>query len=174
MKKKVKNWISRFCFFLFFKMQISNSNNVKIYSVSSSSKAAIPEWLVRRNSAKLKYDSAWRNRIELVQDFEFPEASIKIKMTPDGQFIMATGVYQPQIRVFDLAHMSMKFERHVTCENIAFEILSSDWTKSVHLQADRSVEFHSHYGMHYSTRVPKVCLLLYHLTLVNSGYYSVY
>jgi ribosome biogenesis protein ENP2 len=68
---------------------------------------------------------------------------------------MATGVYKPQIRVFDLDQMAMKFERHTNCENVAFEILSDDWQKSVHLQTDRSIEFHSHYGMHYQTRIPK-------------------
>jgi ribosome biogenesis protein ENP2 len=68
---------------------------------------------------------------------------------------MATGVYKPQIRVFDLDQLSMKFERHTDCENVTFEILSNDWQKSVHLQSDRTVEFHSHYGMHYQTRVPK-------------------
>ncbi|KAJ3084993.1 Nucleolar protein 10, partial [Physocladia obscura] len=59
------------------------------------------------------------------------------------------------MRVFDLAELSMKFDRHTECENVAFELLSEDWTKSVHLQADRSVEFHSQYGMHYKTRIPK-------------------
>lgn len=35
------------------------------------------------------------------------------------------------------------------------QILSDDWTKTVWLQNDRTVEFHSHYGLHYKTRVPK-------------------
>ncbi|KAJ3306289.1 hypothetical protein HDV03_000211 [Kappamyces sp. JEL0829] len=80
---------------------------------------------------------------------------MNLKATRDGQYLMATGVYKPQIRVWDLDQMAMKFERHVDCENVAFEILSEDWTKSVHLQTDRTVEFHSHYGMHYQTRIPK-------------------
>ncbi|KAJ3315353.1 Nucleolar protein 10 [Boothiomyces sp. JEL0838] len=136
-------------------MQVSNANNIKIYSITSASKSAIPDWQVQRNKNKLKYDQAWRNRIELIQDFQFPEASIKLRQTRDGKFLMATGVYKPQIRVWDLDQMSMKFERHTNCENVTFEILSEDWTKSVHLQTDRTVEFHSHYGMHYQTRVPK-------------------
>ena len=98
---------------------------------------------------------AWRNRIELIQDFEFPQASNRLKATDDGQYIMGTGVYKPQIRVWELSQMAMKFERHTEAENINFEILSQDWTKSALLQNDRSVEFHSHYGMHYRTRVPK-------------------
>lgn len=137
-------------------MQVSNTNNVKIYSITSASKSAIPEWQVQKNKNKLKYDQAWRSRIELIQDFQFPEASTTLKTTRDGKFIMATGVYKPQIRVYDLDQMAMKFERHTNCDNVTFEILSEDWSKSVHLQSDRTVEFHSHYGMHYQTRVPKV------------------
>lgn len=142
-------------------MQVSNANNVKIYSVSSS--ASIPQWMLNRNKTQLKHDTAYRNRIELVQDLQFPEASMKLKLTPDGNFIMATGVYKPQIRVYELGQMAMKFERHTTAENVTFQILSTDWTKSVHLQTDRSIEFHSHYGIHYSTRVPKFGRdLMYH------------
>lgn len=76
-------------------------------------------------------------------------------MTADKKYIMATGVYKPQIRVFELEEMAMKFDRHTTAENVQFLLLSEDWTKSVHLQADRSIEFHSQSGMHYSTRIPK-------------------
>jgi ribosome biogenesis protein ENP2 len=34
-------------------------------------------------------------------------------------------------------------------------MLSDDWTKAVLLQNDRTIEFHTHYGMHYKTRIPK-------------------
>lgn len=64
----------------------------------------------------------YRRRIELIQDFSFPEASLKIKCTRDGKHIMATGVYKPQIRVYELAEVSMKFERHTDCDNVAFEV----------------------------------------------------
>ena len=33
-------------------------------------------------------------RIQLLQDFEMPVASTRIKMTPDQQHIMATGMYR--------------------------------------------------------------------------------
>eukprot|EP00842_Homolaphlyctis_polyrhiza_P000304 jgi/Hompol1/1274/HPOL_001151-RA len=136
-------------------MQVSNYNNVKIYSITSASRSAIPDWLARQNKNKLKNDQAWRNRIELIQDFEFPEASLRLKETRDGNFLIATGVYQPQMRVYELAQMSMKFDRHCEAENVQFEILSDDWTKTALLQSDRSIEFHSQSGMHYKTRVPK-------------------
>ena len=64
-------------------------------------------------------------------------------------------MYQPRIKVFELDQLSMKFERHTDAENVQFEILSEDWTKMILLQSDRTIEFHSAYGLHYKTRVPK-------------------
>ncbi|KAG4093965.1 WD40 repeat-like protein [Neocallimastix lanati (nom. inval.)] len=136
-------------------LKVSNPNDVKIYSITSAAKLAIPDWLARRNRKSLKHDIEWRNRVELIQDFDFPEASIKIKTSRDGNFIIASGIYKPQFRVYDVNQLAMKFDRHTDCENVQFEILSDDWTKTVHLQADRSVEFHTQFGIHYKTRVPK-------------------
>ncbi|KAI9014944.1 WD40-repeat-containing domain protein [Gaertneriomyces semiglobifer] len=136
-------------------MQVSNANNVKIYSVTSAARSAIPDWLAKKNIKSLKKDQDWRRRIELIQDFDFPEASLRIKSTRDGNFILATGVYQPQLRVFELAQKSMKFDRHQDCENVNFEILSDDWTKTIMLQSDRTIELHTQFGLHYKTRVPK-------------------
>lgn len=34
-------------------------------------------------------------------------------------------------------------------------MLSDDWTKSIHLQNDRSIELHAQGGLHYKTRIPK-------------------
>jgi ribosome biogenesis protein ENP2 len=104
-------------------MQVYNSNNVKVYSITSAGKAsAIPDWLAASKAKSLKHDEGWRNRIELIQDFYFPEASLRIKATPDGRHIMATGVYKPQLRVYELAELSLKFERHSDCENVDFEV----------------------------------------------------
>ncbi|KAG0009965.1 hypothetical protein BGZ80_001894, partial [Entomortierella chlamydospora] len=137
-------------------LQVQNANNVKIYTVSGSKGSrSIPDWLARRNKKALKNDLEWRHRIELIQDFEFPEASLKIKTTRDGKYVMATGVYKPQMRVYEYSEMSMKFDRHTDAENVDFQILSDDWTKTVHLQADRSVEFQAQGGLHFRTRIPK-------------------
>ncbi len=67
-------------------------------------------------------------------------------------------MYKPQVRVFELAQMAMKFDRHTDCESVQMEIISDDWKKFVLLQADRSIEFHSQHGLHYRTRIPKVNL----------------
>lgn len=34
-------------------------------------------------------------------------------------------------------------------------MLSDDWTKSIHLQNDRSIELHTQGGLHFRTRIPK-------------------
>src|SRR5271169_4332311 len=59
------------------------------------------------------------------------------------------------MRVYDFAEMSMKFERHTSAENVQFLLLSDDWTKSVHLQNNRSIEFHNQGGVQYNTRIPR-------------------
>ncbi|RKP27465.1 WD40-repeat-containing domain protein [Syncephalis pseudoplumigaleata] len=153
-------------------LRVNNPNNVRVYTVSGDNLSrSLPDWLEKKRRRQLNKDLgkllaqayAWcwrlmldgtvdfRHRVELLQDFEFPEAAIRVKTTADGKYAMATGVYKPQIRVFEYAEMSMKFERHTDAENI----LSDDWTKSVHLQNDRSVEFHAQGGIHYRTRIPK-------------------
>ncbi|OBZ90728.1 Ribosome biogenesis protein enp2 [Choanephora cucurbitarum] len=137
-------------------LQVTTANNVKVYTVSGGlGSRSIPDWLVRQKKKALKKDFDFRTRVELIQDFEFPEASNRIKTTRDGKFVVATGTYKPQMRVFEFADMSMKFERHTDAETINFEILSDDWTKQALLQNDRSVELHAQGGIHYRTRIPK-------------------
>ncbi|GMG55960.1 unnamed protein product [Ambrosiozyma monospora] len=137
-------------------LKSTTSNNVSVYQVSGSNVSrSLPDWIAKKRKRALKNDLDYQNRVELIQDFEFRESSTKIKVTQDGQYAMATGTYKPQIHVYDFANLSMKFERHTDTENVDFLMLSSDWTKSVHLQNDRSIEFHVKGGMHYRTRIPK-------------------
>jgi ribosome biogenesis protein ENP2 len=67
----------------------------------------------------------------------------------------ATDTTQPQIHVHYLPHLSLSFARHTNSLNQTFRLLSSDYTKSVHLQSDRVIEFHTGGGLHYSTRIPR-------------------
>lgn len=62
--------------------------------------------------------------IRLIQDFDFPEASNKIRSTRDGQYLLATGTYKPQMRVFDLEELSMKTQRVTDSENVDFCVRS--------------------------------------------------
>lgn len=137
-------------------LKSTSAGNVSVYQVSGTNVSrSLPDWIAKKRKKALKHDLEYQNRIELIQDFEFLEASNRIRVTPDGQFAMATGTYKPQIHVYDFSNLSLKFERHTDCENVDFLILSNDWTKSVHLQNDRSIEFHTKGGIHYRSRIPK-------------------
>ena len=114
---------------------------VKIYTVNgvaAGSFSALPDWLTRkRTAAKGKGKRTVREHvegtIELIQGFEFPEASIRIKTTRDGQHAVATGTYKPQMKVWDLGQLSQKFERHTDAENIDFIVRKSSFIPSCDL-----------------------------------------
>lgn len=126
---------------------MGDSSSVKVYTVNgaaSGSSSSLPDWLTRKRAAK-KGKRALREHvqgtIDLVQEFEFPEASIKIKTTRDGHHAIATGVYKPQMRVYDLDQLTLKFERHSDAENVDFivsECPGSSWKASPSKHRDRS------------------------------------
>ncbi|XP_077395370.1 nucleolar protein 10 isoform X1 [Festucalex cinctus] len=135
-------------------MQISSVNDVKIYNLSYGK--SLPEWLSDRKKRQLqKKDVDIQRRIELIQDFEMPTVCTSIKVSRDGQFILAAGTYKPRVRCYDTYQLSLKFERCLDSDVVAFEILSDDYSKLVFLHTDRYVEFHSQHGQYYKTRIPK-------------------
>ena len=67
----------------------------------------------------------------------------------------SSGTYKPQIHTHYLPHLSLSFARHTVSLNTTFLLLSSDYSKSIHLQADRSIEFHTSQGCHYTIRIPR-------------------
>ncbi|KAA6413095.1 MAG: WD repeat protein [Lasallia pustulata] len=137
-------------------MKLTNHSAVPVYTISGSSTARpLPEWLARKRKRSLKNDPEFTNRIELLQDFEFEEASQCVRVSDDGQWVMSTGTYKPQIHTHYLPHLSLSFARHTISLNTTFLLLSSDYSKSLHLQADRSIEFHTPQGCHYTTRIPR-------------------
>ncbi|KAL4919881.1 WD40-repeat-containing domain protein [Aspergillus aurantiobrunneus] len=137
-------------------MKLSNQSEVPVYTISGSNTARpLPEWLARRRKRSLKNDPEYANRIELLQDFEFEEASQCIRASEDGEWVMSTGTYKPQIHTHHLPQLSLSWARHTDALNTTFQLLSSDYSKSVHLQSDRSLEFHTPSGCHYKTRLPR-------------------
>jgi len=58
-----------------------------------------------------------------------PGVSTTVKVSPDGNFILATGIYKPRVRCYDVNNLSMKFERCFDSEVVTFEILSEDYSK---------------------------------------------
>jgi len=61
-----------------------------------------------------------------------------VKVSPDGKFVAAAGVYKPQIKVYEADQLSMKFERHVDGEVVQMQFLESDYKKLCLLRADRT------------------------------------
>lgn len=70
-----------------------------------------------------------RRRIELIQDFDMPGVSTSIKVSKDEQYILATGIYKPRVKCFDVHNFALKFERCFDSEVISFEIISDDYSK---------------------------------------------
>ncbi|ESO09911.1 hypothetical protein HELRODRAFT_72901 [Helobdella robusta] len=134
-------------------MQVYDLNSVKVYNLSCGK--SLPDWLnERKRRMLLKKDADLRRRIQLIQDFEMPTVSTSISLSKDEKYILATGLYKPRIRCFDVNQMSLKFERCLDSEVLKFQLLDNDYSKIVFLQIDRYVEFHSKHGKYYRTRIP--------------------
>eukprot|EP01100_Stratorugosa_tubuloviscum_P013205 TRINITY_DN64_c0_g4_i1.p1 TRINITY_DN64_c0_g4~~TRINITY_DN64_c0_g4_i1.p1 ORF type:complete len:591 (+),score=245.77 TRINITY_DN64_c0_g4_i1:128-1900(+) len=134
---------------------VSPTTGIKYYQISAAK--SLPQWLSekKRKEKQLKKDREYETRIELLQGFNFPEASQKIYTSPDGQFLAASGVYKPQLKMFEVDQLSVKFERFVDCEILQFNFLSTDYSKIAYLQADRTIELHARFGAYYKLRIPK-------------------
>lgn len=105
---------------------VADPSSVRVYTVNgpaAGASSSLPDWLIRKRASK-KGKREQREHVEgtleLIQHFEFPEASNKIKTTRDGNHVIATGTYKPQMRVWDLDQLSLKFERHSDAENVDF------------------------------------------------------
>ncbi|KAL1866249.1 hypothetical protein VTK73DRAFT_4838 [Phialemonium thermophilum] len=137
-------------------MKLTNPGPVPVYTISGASTARpLPDWLSRRRKRSLKNDPEYTHRVELLQDFEFEEASQRVRVSEDGNWVMSTGTYKPQIHVHDLSNLSLSFARHTTSLNHTFVLVGRGYEKSLHLQTDRKLEFHTPNGCHYETRLPR-------------------
>lgn len=137
-------------------MKLTNPGQVPVYTVSGASTARpLPDWLARRRKRSLKHDAEYQNRVELLQDFEFEEASQCIQVSEDGDWVMSTGTYKPQMHVHNLPQLALSFARHTNSLNHSFVLLSTDYSKSLHLQIDRRIELHTPMGCHYEVRLPR-------------------
>jgi len=135
-------------------IKLRELNGVKVYEVSSSKEA--PNWAAQTKSKrKLRKNQEYQRRIELVQDLNFTASSSKCKVTPDGQYMIVSGLHPPQVKCYDLSQLSMKWCRHLDAEIVDFTTLSDDYSKLAFICADRSIRFHAKFGNYYQTRTPK-------------------
>lgn len=142
-------------------LTVTHSNNLKIYNLSSG--RTVEEFL-RKHKANLKHlrsNPDWESRVEFIQNFEFTTGSSKVEVSRDGNYIVAAGVYGPQIKIFEAAQMSLKVLRGVDSEVVDFTLLEDDYKKIALVCADRNIEIHARHGKHFKLRVPRPprCLL---------------
>ncbi|KAJ4716803.1 Nucleolar protein 10-like [Melia azedarach] len=136
-------------------LKSTSINGVKTYSVVSQQRS-VAAWLPPKKQRALRKNIDYQRRVELIQDLWFETATTKIKVTPDGEFLIASGIYPPQVKVYELRQLSLKFERHLDSEIIDFQVLADDYSKLAFLCADRSVCLHAKYGKHYTLRIPRM------------------
>ncbi|KXZ56503.1 hypothetical protein GPECTOR_1g450 [Gonium pectorale] len=134
-------------------LKVSAPDGVKVYHITSGK--TMPQWIAESKKKSLRKNDEYRRRLELVQDFGFKAAAQRIKITPDRNYIYASGYHPFSVRCFDLANLSMKFERNLDAEVVDFCVLSEDFSKLAFLCSDRSIMFHARFGSYYRTRVPK-------------------
>ncbi|KAJ0255427.1 Embryo sac development arrest 7 [Hirschfeldia incana] len=129
-------------------------NGVKLYHVSSAPNVAT--WLNTKKKRELRKNPRYMQRVELIQDLKFENATTRIKATPDGEYLIASGTYPSQVKVYELGQLGLKFERHLDSAIVDFEILDDDYSKLAFLCADRSINLHAKYGKHHSLRIPRM------------------
>jgi ribosome biogenesis protein ENP2 len=79
---------------IFDAMKLSNPSEVPVYTIAGSDSARpLPDWLARQRKRSLKNDAEYSNRVELLQDFGFDEASTCVRASEDGEWVMSTGLY---------------------------------------------------------------------------------
>ncbi|KAK9867222.1 hypothetical protein WJX84_009551 [Apatococcus fuscideae] len=134
-------------------LQVSASDGVKVYNISASKKQ--PQWAAGKRRPSLAKDQNFGKSIDLIQDLNFPAACQRLKVSPDGQFLFASGIHPPRVRVFELSQLSLKFERHLDSQIVEFQVLSEDYSKLAFLCEDRTLHFHAKFGAYHKTRIPR-------------------
>mmetsp|Transcript_13197 Transcript_13197/g.26786 ORF Transcript_13197/g.26786 Transcript_13197/m.26786 type:complete len:636 (-) Transcript_13197:558-2465(-) len=135
----------------------------RVYEVSTRWSGPVPTWaapvagqrVTARDKRRIRKLEQNRTAVDILQDFEFPTVCSRVRMSPDGEFVIATGTYPPQVRVYDVSQLSLKFQRNLDCEIVEFVSLEEDWKKLAFLCADRTLEIHAQMGSYFKTRVPK-------------------
>ena len=91
-------------------MRVSTLNGVKIYDLSTGK--SLPEYMeeAKKRNVKLNTLDEYRNRIDLIQDLEFKVASQRIVVSNDQNYIVASGVYPPRVKIFETGELGLKVE----------------------------------------------------------------
>jgi ribosome biogenesis protein ENP2 len=71
----------------------------------------------------------------------------RVKTSRDGRFLFATGTYPPQIKVYELSQLSMKFERHLDAQIVQFQACVIHFPRLL-------FQCHTHHRTRTRTRTP--------------------
>lgn len=134
-----------------------HSNDVTIYHCTAGKSK--PQWEAaiaeKKITGSLRYNEAYRRRVEVLQDFEFPGSSQAIHVSKDLLHIGVSGMYGPRLKMFQVNELGMKFERAFDASIVQFRFLEPGFRKLAVLRSDRAVEFHAQYGKHCVIRLPR-------------------
>uniref|UniRef100_A0A6B2KZ55 Uncharacterized protein n=1 Tax=Arcella intermedia TaxID=1963864 RepID=A0A6B2KZ55_9EUKA len=134
-------------------MQVQSSSGEVVYNLTVGK--TLPEWISEAKQRSLRKNEEFRSRIELIQDLYFANSCQRVKYSPDGEWLVATGTYPPTVKVYSLKDLSISFERRLDSLVTQFQVLSDDYSKMVFLRNDRYLEFHAKFGKYHTIRVPK-------------------
>ena len=85
---------------------MQSGTDVKQYNLTAGK--SLPDWLdERKRRTLLKRDVELRKRLELLQDFDMPSVSNNVKISKDGDYILATGTYKPRIKCYDVTQLGL-------------------------------------------------------------------
>ena len=143
-------------------LTVIESNDKKIYNLAETQAISSLILKHKQKSKTARSETGKGSDISVIQNFEFPAASNKIAVSKDSNYIVASGVYGPQLRIYETTQMSMKCMRGMDSEIVDFKILSEDYKKIALVCVDRNIELHAQYGKHFKTRVPKQPRCLYY------------
>ena len=70
-------------------MIVNDSSRVRFYNLTAGS--AFPIWTTPEQRKKLRKNKAYQSRVMVLQDFNMPEASQKMKITRDLNHLFVSG-----------------------------------------------------------------------------------
>ena len=86
--------------------------------------------------------------VKSLNDLNFSVACNDIAISPNGKKLIASGIYKPTLKLFDLKNTVMKFERHLVSDPIKNLFLEDNGEKFAILRNDKTIEFHIKGGLH--------------------------
>lgn len=93
--------------------------------------------------------------ITSLHDLNFPVACTDICISSNGKKLLATGIYKPTVKLFDVKSGIIKFERHLVSDPVKNFFLDEEGEKFAILRNDKTIEFHIKGGLHEKVKTIK-------------------